>query len=327
MTQVFLGIDIGATKSHALLADEQGRVLGFGHGGPGNYEMIGWEGLRATLQGITQAALAEAGLAADGVTAAGFGIAGYDWPGERDPHLEAIASLGLDCPCSLVNDTVIGLVAGAPEGWGVGVVAGTGCNCWGRALDGREGRVTGEGGPFAEYGGGGDLVARALQAVSLAWSRRGPATALTGALIEATGATGIEDLLEGLILGRYALGSDTAPLVFRVAAEGDEVALETIRWAGRELGNLAVGVIRQLEFEALAFDIVQIGSLWNGSPLLGATALAVVKSVAPHARLVRLAAPPVVGSVLLAMEQTGLDFRPLRAGLVETTSEQLKHPR
>ena len=323
MRQIFLGIDIGATKSHALLADDQGQVIGFGHGGPGNYEMIGWEGLRATLNGITQAALAEAGLAADAVTAAAFGIAGYDWPGEKAPHLEAIASLGLNCPCALVNDTVIGLVAGAPEGWGVGIVAGTGCNCWGRAPDGREGRVTGEGHPFAEYGGGGDLVAHALQAVSLAWSKRGPETALTEVLIQAAGATGIEDLLEGLILGRYALTSKAAPLVFQVAGEGDEVALETVRWAGRELGSLAVGVIRQLEFEALAFDIVQIGSLWNGSHLLGETALSVVHAVAPQARLVRLAAPPVVGSVLLAMEQEGLDAHPLRAGLIETTIQQL----
>jgi N-acetylglucosamine kinase-like BadF-type ATPase len=323
MNRVFLGIDIGATKSHALLVDDQGQVLGFGHGGPGNYEMIGWEGLRATLNGITQAALAEAGLTTDAVSAAAFGIAGYDWPGERGPHMEAIGSLDLNCPCTLVNDTVIGLVAGAPEGWGVGVVAGTGCNCWGRAPDGREGRVTGEGGPFAEYGGGGDLVARALQAVSLAWSKRGPETALTEALIGAAGATGIEDLLEGLILGRYALTSESAPLIFRIAAEGDEVALDTVRWVGRELGSLTVGVIRQLEFEALAFDIVQIGSLWNGSPLLGATALSVVHAVAPQARLVRLAAPPVVGSVLLAMEQAGLDFRPLRAGLIETTTQQL----
>jgi N-acetylglucosamine kinase-like BadF-type ATPase len=323
MSRVFLGIDIGATKSHALLADDQGQVIGFGHGGPGNYEMIGWEGLRATLNGITQAALAEAGLAPEAVSAAAFGIAGYDWPGERAPHMEAIDSLGLDCPCTLVNDTVIGLVAGAPDGWGVGVVAGTGCNCWGRAPDGREGRVTGEGGPFAEYGGGGDLVARALQAVSLAWSKRGPETALTEVLIAAAGASGIEDLLEGLILGRYALASNAAPLVFRVAAEGDEVALDTVRWAGRELGSLAVGVIRQLEFESLAFDIVQIGSLWNGSDLLGATALTVVQAVAPQARLVRLAAPPVVGSVLLAMEEAGLDFRPLRAGLIETTTQQL----
>ena len=34
MTRYYLGVDIGATKSHALIADETGRVVGFGAAGP-----------------------------------------------------------------------------------------------------------------------------------------------------------------------------------------------------------------------------------------------------------------------------------------------------
>lgn len=323
MRHVFLGVDIGATKSHALLADGEGHVIGVGHAGPGNYEGVGWDGHRAALQTATAGALADAGVTASAVTAAAFGIAGYDWPGERAPHEDAIATLDLDCPCALVNDTVIGLVAGAEAGWGVGLVAGTGCNCWGRGPDGSEGRVTGEGWPFAEYGGGGDLVTRALQAVSLAWSLRGPETALSAALVAETGAASVTDLLEGLILGRYHLGSGAAPLVFRVAAEGDAVAESVIRWLGGELGSMAVGVIRQLGIAALAFDIVQIGSLWQGSPLLGETMLAAVHAVAPRARAVRLAAPPVVGAVQLAMAQAGLEARPTRARLLAEAAARL----
>src|SRR5690606_30117617 len=119
---------------------------------------------------------------------------------------------------------------------------------------GREGRVTGEGWRFAEHGGGADLVARAVQAVSLAWSMRGPATRLTEALVAHAGARSAADLLEGLILGHYTLTAGAAPLVFRVAAEGDAVARDALCWLGQELGGLAVGVIRQLAFEALAFD-------------------------------------------------------------------------
>ena len=44
MTRCFVGVDIGATKSHALVADEEGRAVGFGTAGPGSYEVIGWEG-------------------------------------------------------------------------------------------------------------------------------------------------------------------------------------------------------------------------------------------------------------------------------------------
>ena len=97
-----------------------------------------------------------------------------------------------------------------------------------------------------------------------------------------------------------------------------------IRWAGRELGSLAIGVIRQLGFEALDFEVVQIGSLYNGSPAMSETMLATIHEVAPGANAVRLTAPPVVGGVLLGMEKAGVDYPPLRQTLIQTTTILLK---
>ena len=37
----FLGVDIGATKSHALIVAENGRAVGFGQGGSGYYYHYG----------------------------------------------------------------------------------------------------------------------------------------------------------------------------------------------------------------------------------------------------------------------------------------------
>ncbi len=54
----FLGVDVGGTKCHALIADETGRVVGFGASGPGSYEVIGWDGLRQALRTVTDRALA-----------------------------------------------------------------------------------------------------------------------------------------------------------------------------------------------------------------------------------------------------------------------------
>lgn len=319
----FFGVDIGATKSHALIADENGRAVGFGETGPGNYESVGWDGLRWALHTITDQALTSAGIAREEIAGAGFGVAGYDWPAERAPTCQVIDSLGLQAPYGLVNDTIVGLLAGATEGWGVVVVAGTSNNCRGRDRQGREGWVTGCGPPFAEYGGAGELVRRAVQVVSLAWSKRGPATRLTEALIDYAGATGVTDLLEGLALGRYQVSAAAAPLVFQVAAKGDAVAQETVRWAGHELGSLASGVIRQLGFEELDFEVVLAGSLYNGGPMLTDALRETVHAVAPGARLVRLTAPPVVGGVLLGMEQVGLEYTRVRQTLILTTNAML----
>jgi N-acetylglucosamine kinase-like BadF-type ATPase len=319
----FLGVDTGATKSHALIADENGRAVGFGESGPGNYEAVGWDGMHQALHTITDQALASAGIAREQIAGAGFGIAGYDWPAERKPTEQVIDSLGLSVPYGLVNDTIVGLLAGATEGWGVVVVAGTSNNCRGRDRHGREGWVTGCGPRFAEYGGAGELVRKAIQVVSLAWSKRGPATRLTEAFLELTGATDATDLLEGLALERYHLWAAAAPLVFQVAAEGDAVAQETIHWAGRELGSLANGVIRQLGFEGLEFEVVLAGSLYNGGPMLIDALRETVHEVAPGARLVRLTAPPVIGGVLLGMEQKGLEYTGVRETLIRTTNVML----
>ncbi|GAB4579797.1 MAG: BadF/BadG/BcrA/BcrD ATPase family protein [Anaerolineales bacterium] len=315
----FLGIDTGATKSHALIADETGQAVGFGIAGPGNHEVVGYDGMIAVLNDITQQALNSAGITRADIAGAGFGVAGYDWPSERKPTLEAIATLGLTCPVEAVNDTVVGLLAGVSKGWGVGIVGGTGENCWGWDKNRRMGRMSGNNGYFGEYGGSSSVVMRAVQAVARAWSMRGPQTALTDTFCRKTGAKDADDLLEGLVLERYHLSSADCPLVFDTARAGDEVAKGAIAWAGESLADLAIGVIRQLNFEDQEFEIVLIGSLFEGGPLILEPMKAAIRAVAPHARYVRLDAPPVVGGVLLGMELGGVNGYTVRERLVEST--------
>jgi N-acetylglucosamine kinase-like BadF-type ATPase len=326
MTRYFLGVDIGTTKSHALIADENGQAVGFGKAGTGNYEVVGWDGLQDALHTSTNQALASARITKTQIAGAGFGVAGYDWPEDREPTRKIIETLGLKAPFDLVNDAIIGLLAGTTAGWGVVVVAGTGNNCRGRDPQGREGRITGQGSRFAEYGGASELVAKAIQAVALAWTQRGPATRLSEVFIEQTGATDMIDLLGGLTRERYNLGAKHAPLVFEVAASGDQVAEEIIRWAGQELGSLTIGVIRQLGFEDSAFEVVLAGSLYKGSTALVQAMQETIHTVAPKAKLVRLQAPPVIGGVLLGMKQVNIDPVPVHQTLIDSTNELLQKP-
>lgn len=321
--QYFLGVDIGATKSHALVADTAGRAIGFGQAGPGNHEVVGYPGLIAVLEEITSAALAAAGIKRQGIAGAGFGIAGYDWPSERADTLAAIATLGLDAAVEAVNDTLIGLLAGSEAGWGVAVVAGTGSNCWGINRQGRIAHLTGCGEAFAEYGGGGDIVAAAVRAVAKAWSRRGPETALTALLSKRAGVTTAEALLEGLSQGTLSVGAESAPLVFQAAEAGDLVADGIIRWIGCELGEMALGIIRQLDLSGEKFEIVLVGSVYNGGERLLAPMRETIRAEALGARLVRLTAPPVAGAVLLGMQQAGLAAPALRPALIASTRELL----
>ena len=323
MNTYFLGIDTGGSKSHALLADAAGHVLAFANAGPGNPEAIGYDGLARVLHELTREVLKRSGLRLSDIVGAGFGIGGYDWPSQRHAMLQAIQATGLQAPIGLVNDALIALLAGAAQGWGVAVVAGTSCNAWGQDATGNQGRMVGQGDWAGEGAGAMELVAEAIKAVARAWTRQAPPTNLTQALIRRVQARDAADLLEGLNLGRFELDASAAPLIFHVAAQGDAVAHDLILWAGRQLGNMANGIIRQLHFENQAFEIVLAGSFYNGSKHLLEAMRGQVRLLAPNARFVHLQAPPVVGGVLLAAKQAGYAPLSLRQQLLQSTHSLL----
>jgi N-acetylglucosamine kinase-like BadF-type ATPase len=309
MKRYFLGADVGATKTHVLITDETGVLIGFGESGPGNHEVVGYNGLQQALLAASTQALAAGRISTEMITGAGFGVAGYDWPSEKEATLQAIQALGLSSPLEVTNDTILGLMAGSPHGWGIAVVSGTGCNCrgWGRNHD-REGRVVGRSLLVGEGAGGTELIAKVVEAMAYEWTLRGPHTELTPVMIKYLGANSLTDLLEGISQGYYDLNASAAPLVFQVAASGDPVALGILQWAGRELGEMANAVIRQLGFEGLEFDVVLIGSMFEGGSLLIEPMQQTIHSLAPEARLLRLTVTPVIGAVLLGMQAAG--FRP-----------------
>lgn len=324
---VFLGIDVGGTKTHALIADESGTALGFGCAGTGNHESVGYDGLTRAMETALQGALEQSGLTKSDIAGAGFGIAGYDFPSERQPTLESIAALGLSCPVEAVNDVVIGLIAGTREGWGVVVDAGTGNNVRARTRDGREGWVTGCGGLFGEFGGAIDIVYRAVQAISHHWSTRGPATRLSEAFMQTFGAPDLTTLIEGIALEKYPLSAELARLVFEVAYQGDKVAREVIRWTAQELGETTKAVIRQVNLQEEVFEVVLIGSVFKGGTMFTEPLIQTVREFAPLAIFHTLQTPPVIGAVLLGMEKAGLTIpSSIRERLMESASSFLDNP-
>lgn len=331
MPHYFLGMDVGSTKTHAIITDENGIVAGFGKAGAGNHESVGNEGSTAAMLLALNNVLDDAGLTRDQIAGAGFGVAGYDWPSEYQMTLDLIAPLGLTCPLEAVNDATLGIIAGCEAGWGLAVVSGTGCNCRGRDQYGREGTMTGWGLDMGEGAGAGELVQMAVRAVAMEITMRGPKTRLSDVLAAKVGAKNGTEFIEGICTQRWQVGSDSAPLVFQVAEAGDPVAQELILWAGRELGSMCIGVIRQLNIEAMEFDIVMLGSTFNGSPMMIDSMKNTVRGFAPQANFVRLDVAPVAGAVLLGMAEGDLDItdkalrRQLKQGITARLAGKVPH--
>jgi len=322
MNAYYLGADLGATKTHVLIATAAGEAVGFGQSGPGNHEVVGVDGFAYNLQKAVKKALDSAGIEIEQIAGAGFGIAGYDWPSEYEMVSSVVGTLSIHAPLELVNDAVPGIAAAAHEGWGIAVVSGTGCNCWGwDRTHKRIGHVTGCGPDFGEAGGASEMVYKSIQQVAYEYTRRGPATLLTQMYIQLTGTKDIEDLLSSLTINRELIDASAAPLIFKAADQGDAVASGIITWAGSELGELVNCVVRQLDFQSLAFDVVMLGSAFNGGDRLIQPMSAKIHSLAPLANLVRFNNPPVIGGVVMGMEKGGLQVTPaIRTRLNESIS-------
>ncbi len=317
----FLGIDVGSSKTHALIADESGRCIGFGKAWGGNHQVVGYDGFTDVLKQSFEQASQMANVRAEQIAGAGFGVAGYDFPSDREPHLESIAKIGLSCPVDVVNDGVNGLLVGTTHGIGVNVTAGSGVNCRGRGPNGEEGRIVGNGSSFGEFGGGIEIVWRGLHMVNYAWIKRIPPTALTAIYLDATGAKDELDLMEGLSNDYYHLFPFIAVKIFEAAQAGDTASREVIHWAGEELGWLAVSVVRQIGMKQAEVEIVQSGSVFDGGEMLTEPMLQVIFQHVPKARITRLDGPPVVGPLLLGMHMAGVDGYPFRQTLIQTAKE------
>lgn len=315
---------MGGTKTHALLTDQNGQVSAFTYAGPGNWESVGYAGLTAVLQELTNRILKKTDIDLDQIAGVGMGIAGFDWPSQKQAHLDAIAPLGFNCPLSIVNDSILGIIAGTQQGWGISVVSGTGCNCRGLGRDRqKEGRVVGGAGQWSgEAAGGFDILSRAMRAVTFEWNMRGPATSLSCAFLKYTGARNLDELIEGVYLNRYILDPNMVMLVFETARRGDPQAVAVMQWAGKELGELANGVIKQLEIQDENFEVVLIGKIFEGHPLITKSMQRTIHQSAPRSQLVRLLIPPVVGAVLLGMEAAGVASRD-RKDLLIRKGEQI----
>ena len=320
----FLGIDVGSSKTHALIVDEKGQCVGFGKAGGGNHQNAGYEGLERVLTKSFEGALEMSGVEKASIAGAGFGVAGYDFPSDRAGHLQAIAALGLSCPVDVVNDGMNGLLAGATRGIGVNVTAGSSNNCRGRGRHGQEGRIVGNGIMFGEFGGAVEIVYRALQMVNYAWIKRIPPTALTAIFLEGLDAKNEMDLMEGLSNGQYHAFPYLAIKIIDAARAGDDAACEVARWTGEELGWLAVAAARQIEMENDEVEVIQSGSVFDAGELIAEPMRELVLKHCPRAKLIRLDGPPVVGAVVLGMEQVDFDGYAMRDQMVRTAKELVK---
>jgi N-acetylglucosamine kinase-like BadF-type ATPase len=301
----YLGVDAGGSKTHAVITDETGLMIASGKSGPGNHQ-INTDMASQNIQEAVDQALHQAKLQPNGIAAAWFGLAGADREADYLILRPMIKKLGFPC-YDIVCDTMIALRAGTTKPYGVVVICGSGMNCAGVNIHGETVQCGGFGYAYGDFGGGHDLSIEAFRTVIRAWEGRSEATLLTLMVLEALGYSSVEQMFHDFLDHHRPSPRDLTKLLFDAAAKGDVISRHILQGQGIELGLSARAVIRRLNMQEEAFDLVLAGSVLtkgNGDfihPYIEKT----VCEAAPGCNLRVLTVEPVVGAILLAMEHDG----------------------
>jgi N-acetylglucosamine kinase-like BadF-type ATPase len=315
-----LGVDGGNTKTLALVARADGHVIGTGRAGCG--DIYGAASSQAALEAIeaaVESALLEAGIQSAQLTAGVFSLAGADWP-EDFRYLEnAMQERGYGQNILVVNDAMGALRAGAPNGIGVVVACGSGAAVGARGMDGRIWHSS----FWQQVQGAGELSRSALRAVYRAELGIDPPTALTERILNAFGASSVEEVLHQLTgrdLPRPEVRHHLVRPLFDAAEAGDAMARQIIISHGTALGDYAVVAARKVELLETAFSLVLTGGvLRHPSPLLRDALIQRVRTSAPHVRPIQSRFEPAAGAVLLAMDLIHIEANAALLDRLETT--------
>jgi N-acetylglucosamine kinase-like BadF-type ATPase len=299
-----LGVDGGNTKTVALVAGEDGRVLGRGRSGCS--DIYGAESAAAALRALddaTAAALRAAGLRPSDLSAAVFSLAGADWPEDFHFLRCALRDRGLADSVIILNDAFAPLRAGSDDFTGVSVVCGTGAAIGARSASGQMWHASW----WLNTHGARQLGQRALEAVIAADLGIAPPTRLTAGLLSVYGAESVEDLLHRITkrVGGVACPERAAPILVGEAERGDAVARGIAEDHGRRLGSYALAAARRVDLAPL-HRLVLAGTVLERSSVIAEALRGCVHEEQPEAEVSVPDLIPAAGAVMLALESAGL---------------------
>ncbi|HEX6161746.1 MAG TPA: BadF/BadG/BcrA/BcrD ATPase family protein [Vicinamibacterales bacterium] len=297
-----LGIDAGGTKTVALLADGDGRIIGEGRAGAANLQTEGELEVEKILHTVIERATEGRHLTPAAVC---LGMAGVDRRDDAVVIRDIMRRLGFRTNALIVNDALIALVAGAGASPGVVVISGTGSIAYGVSHHGVAARAGGWGPTLGDEGSGYWIGRRALAAVMRDADGRGPQTDLTRLVLRHFSLPKPDALVAEIYhqpQGRRAIAS-LGTVVDGARDAGDPVASDIMSQAADELALAAASVITRLDMRGEQFPILLAGGMLRESAWLAVEVRRRMAEVAPRANVEPLTHEPAIGAVRLAIAE------------------------
>ncbi|HPU01987.1 MAG: hypothetical protein GX890_02915 [Firmicutes bacterium] len=316
----YAGVDGGATKTLALCGDEAGELLGFGLGGPSNYQVVGATAAVEAVGEALEGALRQAGIERRELAFAVFALSGADLPSDFALLQKKLADKFPGLPFRLVNDCWAAFRAGTDAPYGAVSVCGTGTNAAARNRDGAQAALRSLGYECGNWGGAVDLAREALHHAFRSEEGTGPKSRLEERVLAAFGGefSSYDELAEALrddLSLKFRSIHLLPVIVFELASAGDAVAQDILIRMGAAAGGDCAAVIRAVGMEHEPCEVVLAGGMYAAArqlnPLLIDSFKLALHRAVPAARLRLPLFEPALGAYLLAVAEYG---RPIRHG-------------
>ena len=301
MSKVFLGIDGGGTKTHAVLVDLAGNIVASAANGGANWERTGIKATQASLVEIVDRVLNLAGLTAADIVASTFALAGIDWESDKELFSPTTVELGLKTDNSFINDSIAALFAGNPSGIGCVSIAGTGGKTSGRSATQTFQTM---GMDLGEGGGAGQLVSLALDYVARIHHGLENQSKLTKLVLQETGFTDETLFFKAVARDSLRLSEDLAPRIFDLASEGDAGSISIVATVANQHADDVSAMIEKVGLSGSQVQVIRAGGLHTaGCVNFDETFEKALKSKHPGAITQILDISPVYGAVVHAAHQ------------------------
>ena len=303
-SKFYIGVEGGATKSEAILTDENLKILMRRKGGALNYHSLSRQTVVGNLKALLTPLLKKSSGGKLGVV---FGLAGIDGPTDEKFYKDIIKKiLDKSSIFNAVNDSKIALEGKCPDEKNrIVLIAGTGSNAYGENSAGKSANTLWWDFILGDEGSGYYFGLKALQAAARSADGRIPKTELEKLVLKTERARTFEDFYSVFYNdlskkeNMKAHIASFAPLIDRAIKAGDAEAIQ-IRNEGA--GELALGVYtvaRRLGFLNREFCLGMIGSTWK-MPGLGEVFRKEVRRHCPKVRFSDNTDSGAWGAVLLA---------------------------
>jgi N-acetylmuramic acid 6-phosphate etherase len=299
-TGLILGIEGGGTRTVALLADGQGKLVQRLEAGPANVRLLSDTQLRRHLRLIGKSLPKPAAVA--------IGLAGAREERDRQRIRDAASAVWPGVRCVATHDLETAL-ATAPELKGgtaearVLVLSGTGSCCYGRTRRGKVVKFGGWGHLLGDKGSGYEIGLRALKAVVYYLDCDGEWSRLGQRILRVLQLNEPNELIGWVQQAGKAEIAALATEVFAAWEAGDEIATDILTGAAHSLAKDAVKCAQRLVKKGAPVQFVLAGSILLKQPKFAKAVCRQLKKSWPNARFSPLERESAWGAVELARQE------------------------